>query len=335
MAAKSQFNLVKDIPALIKKNNVLPIYFLFGDDSFLINQTAELLEKELSPLVGSDFDKESYYGSKANIFEIIDYALAFPFSSGKKLIIVKEFDKIKNGEQLVSYIQSPSDYTILILIHLGSIPKFDKEYLRLLAQHGYAFEAPQLKDEAIINWIKDYVKENKKQISDSDARYLTELAGESRDILKMQLDKMFVYMHDSNALSLQLINQHVIPSKEYNIFQLQDAIAQKQNAQAMKIALRILEKDSIAKIIYPLNKYFTGLLQVSELEEKRTKPEIAARIVGTHPYYYPKFVEASKRFSFQKLNEIFKALLEADIALKTTSTNEKTVLTMLMTRILK
>ncbi|MDP2302226.1 MAG: DNA polymerase III subunit delta [Ignavibacteria bacterium] len=335
MAVKSNSSSISDIPALIKKNQILPIYFLFGEDSFLIRQTAEYMEKQLAPLVGTDFDRETYYGSKATAPEILDFANSFPFSGDKKLVIVKEFEKMKDAEQFSNYIQSPADFTILILIYTGSITKFDKEHLQLLEKHGYSFEAKALKEGAVINWISEYVKSKKKNISEPDARYLADLVGESRETLKMQIDKMLTYIENEPGITLDIINSHVIASKEYTIFQLQDALVKRDKKLAMKIAFRMLEKNGVAPILYPLNKYYTGLVQVKELQEKNTRNEIAARIVGTHPYYYPNYIKAAESLSPQKFSEIFEAFLEADLSIKTTNTDEKTILTMLLTRILK
>ena len=61
----------------------------------------------------------------------------------------------------------------------------------------------------------------------------------------------------------------------------------------------------------------------------------AARIVGTHPFYYPQYIRARNLYSDKKLVEIFRALLKADVSIKTTSTNEKTIILILIEEILQ
>ncbi|HRI47066.1 MAG: DNA polymerase III subunit delta [Ignavibacteriaceae bacterium] len=335
MAYKSNSVSITDIPGLIKKNIFYPIYFLYGEDNYLLRNTADYLEKHFTSLIASDFDKEVFYGSKTSIAEIVDYAVSFPFSGEKKLIVVKEFEKIKDADELSNYIKSPSDFTILILVHNSSITKFDKEYLQLLEKAGLAFEAKPLKEGAVIQWVIDYVKSKKKMIPEPEARFLVELAGDSRDTLRMQIDKMLLYIENESSITIQTINDHVVASKEYTIFQLQDALVGNDKNLALKIAYRMLETAGLGAILYPLNKYFAGLAQVKELQEKGTRNEIAARIVGTHPFYYPKYIEASKGFNTKRIAEVFDALLQADSSIKTSSTDDKTILTVLITRIMK
>ena len=72
-----------------------PVYFLAGEDSFSITEAAEALEKAIAPLLTSEFDKQIYFGSSSTISEVIGFAQSFPFGDGKKFILVKEFEKMK------------------------------------------------------------------------------------------------------------------------------------------------------------------------------------------------------------------------------------------------
>ena len=84
-----------------------------------------------------------------------------------------------------------------------------------------------------------------------------------------------------------------------------------------------------------LTRYFTGLAKIPELQSKNTPLHEAARIVGTHHFYYPNYIKARNLFSDQKLVEVFRALLKADISVKTTSSDEKTIITLLIAEMLQ
>jgi DNA polymerase III delta subunit len=84
-----------------------------------------------------------------------------------------------------------------------------------------------------------------------------------------------------------------------------------------------------------LTRYFTGLAKITELQSKNTPVQEAARIVGTHHFYYPNYVKARNIFSDQKLVEVFRALLKADVSFKTTSSDDKTIITLLVAEILQ
>ncbi len=88
-------------------------------------------------------------------------------------------------------------------------------------------------------------------------------------------------------------------------------------------------------IIAMLTRYFTGLAKITELKTKNIPVQEAARIVGTHHFYYPGYVKARTLYSDQKLVEVFRALLKADVSVKTTSSDNKTIITLLIAEILQ
>ena len=139
--AKSRSNIkpVSLASKTFSNGKFLPVYFFFGDDSFSLETILTSLEKAVQPLITSEFDKEVFHGEDRNLIDILDFASAFPFGSGKKLIIVKEFDKLKDKKNLTSYVNSPADFTILVLINYGSIPRSDSEPYKSLIKNDFIF----------------------------------------------------------------------------------------------------------------------------------------------------------------------------------------------------
>lgn len=331
---KQKIPSVAEIEKQLKQKKFLPVYYIFGEDSYQIKHTVSKIEEFLQPEISSDFDKQIFYGSSCNILEVIDFSLSFPFGPGKKLVIVKEFDKIKDTAKLNNYLNSVPDFTILILIHEEGIRSFESKFFKKLVEQGWIFEAKELKAAGLADWAISYVSSRGKRLSSSNATYLVELTGENRSILEMQLEKMLTYLENKTEITFEMIQSHVISSKEYTIFDLQNAIAVRDKEKAFRVGYNLLERENIIPIIAFLNKYFTGLAQITELNEKKMSDADAARIVGTIPYYYPGYKSAREYYDNKKLYRISKALLEADLSVKSTSIDEKTVLTILLTKIL-
>jgi len=88
-------------------------------------------------------------------------------------------------------------------------------------------------------------------------------------------------------------------------------------------------------IVSMLTRYFTGLSKVTELACKNMPDQAAARIVGTHPFYYRGYKKARKLYSDEKLIEVFRTLLKADISIKTTNLDDKTLIAILISEILQ
>ena len=155
-------------------------------------------------------------------------------------------------------------------------------------------------------------------------------------MLEDQLEKICVFLNKEREISIDSIQQVSSELKQFNIFDLQNAIGVKDKAKSITIANNLLENGAEPTfIIAMLTRYFTGLSKITELKSKNVPDMEAARIVGTHPFYYPNYVKARTFYSDPKLVEVFRALLKADVTVKTTSTDDKTIITLLIAEILQ
>lgn len=318
----------------IKAGKLLPIYFFFGEDSFGIENAVKTLEAALIPMIGSDFDRETFQGEEKSIVEIIDFATAFPFGSGKKFILLKDFDKLKDRKVLASYAASPPDFTILAIVNNGPISSIASEPLKTLAEKNYMFEAKELKGNTLVNWLIEFTSAKGKTLTPENARLLMDISGENRNLLESQLDKIFIYLGDKHEITVDAIRALSTHLKEFTIFDLQNAIGKKNKSLALKIAWSMNEKGvEPTYIVHMLTRYFTGLARVNELTEKKIPNQTAARIVGTHQFYYKDYLGARKIYSDNQIINAASALLKADKSIKTSSTDAKTLITILILEI--
>jgi DNA polymerase-3 subunit delta len=334
--AKSKFNIppVSDAVKKLKSGELQPVYLFFGEESYSIESCTKLIEEKAAPFIGTDFDKETFYGEDKNMLDILNFASAFPFGSKKKLIIVKEFEKIRDKKNLSSYAKSPADFSILLLLNNGAISNLDSEPFKTLAEKGFIFEAKELKGNSLIEWLVDYVKANGKILSAENARMLVDISGEDRTMLESQLEKIFIFTGDKKEITIDSIKNLSTVLKEYSIFDLQNALAKKNKGASLKIAFSMLNNGAEPTyIIHMLTRYFTGLSRIRELQEKKLPDQAAARIVGTHPYYYKDYIKARGIYSDKDLFKIAESLLKADISVKTTTTGNKSIISLLIAEI--
>lgn len=333
--AKTKFLSVFDIPKDIKTNGLKPIYYIFGEDTFSFDYAKEVLEKAVTPLLASEFDKETYYGSKNSYSEILSAASTFPFGDGKKFLIIKNAEKPKDKDKLAEYAESPSEFTVMLLFHEGAITKPDSEPYKTLNKLGEIFESKEMKGDALVEWVKNYVKENQRNISDENAQLLIDIVGENRSLIELQLEKIFLFLNDKKEITLESIQQLATELKQYNIFDLINAVGRKDKSKALEIAFNLYESGTdLIQIIAMLNRYFTALSKINEITTMKFSIQEAARIVGTHQYYYKDYLDARRRFSDQDITNAFRALFNADLTIKTSSLDQKTVLTMLIAEII-
>jgi DNA polymerase-3 subunit delta len=329
--SKHGFPSISEAVKGIKRGNLLPVYFFFGEDSFSIDTSVSELNAALKPFLTSDFDKETFYADEKPLSEVIDFALVFPFGSEKKFITYKEFEKARDKKSLQSYIESPAEFTVLLIIHNGSIQNADTVLYRTLLEKNFIYEAKELKGNNLINWLVDYCEVNKKTLNFENAQMIVDIVGENRSMLEAQLDKIITFIGDKVEITLEDIKALSSSLKEYSIFDLEDAIGKKDKARAIKLAFNLLEKGKEPTfIIHMLTRYFTGLARVNEMTELKINDYAAARIVGTHPYYYRDYKQARRAYSDRDIFQASRALLKADLAIKTTSADKKSVVSVLI-----
>ena len=333
--AKSKAPSILDIIPGIQKGNLLPIYYLFGEDFFLLQTTLKSIETAAAPFITSDFDKETFYGDSRTLSEALDFASAFPFGSEKKLIIFRQFEKVKDKKLLKDYAESPIDFTILVFLHDGQITNLDSQPYKTLSKNNFIFEAKELKGKNLLKWIIKHIESQNKSITEENAQLLIDISGENRSLLEGQLEKIITFMNSENEITFKHINALSTKLKQYTIFDLQNAIGKKEKDKALEIGFNLLDGGiELIFVIAMLTRYFTGISRISELTRMKMPDAQAARIVGTHPFYYKDYQKTRTIYSDSDLANAFRALLKADLSIKTTSIDNKNIFTILLSELI-
>lgn len=333
--AKIKSPSILDVLPSVNKGNLKPVYYFYGEDYYLLQNALKAVETSAAEFITSDFDKEVFYGEGKSLDEIFDFASAFPFGSEKKLIVVKQFEKVRDKKPLKQYAVLPADFTVIVFIHDGAISNLNTEPYKTLIQQNFIFEAKEFKGKDLLKWLTGYVEKNSKSISEENAQMMMDISGESRTMLESQLEKIFTFMNEEREITFEHIQALSTKLKQYSIFDLQNAIGKKEKDKAIAIAFNLLDNGAEPVfIVAMLTRYFTGISRVGELTQTKVAPPQAARIVGTHPYFYKDYQQARMNYSDEELTNIFRALLKADLSIKTTSVDFKNVITVFLSEII-
>jgi DNA polymerase-3 subunit delta len=331
MKATSILEALKDI----KKDKLQPLYYLFGEDAYNLSFTLKMIEEKGQPVLSSEFDKETLYGDNVTISHVIGLASTFPFGSEKKIIIVKEADKIKDKKQLKEYALSPTDFTIPVFIHNGVLTNLSSEPFKTLLAQNFLFEAKELKGKYLLDWLINYFELEGKKISSENAQVLVDIVGENRNLLEMQIEKILIHQNEKEV-TIEAIQDVSSSLRQNNIFDLQNAIGAKDKSKALQVAYNLLDNGAEPVfIVAMLTRYFTAVAKISELKAKKIPDTTAARTIGAHNFFYHGYVKARNLYSDNKLIDVFRALLKADVLIKTTSTGNKEIITILIAEILQ
>lgn len=333
--AKIKAPSILDAQREIKKGKLQSIYYFFGEDAYNLASTLKLIEEKVQAFLSTDFDKEVFYGDNVTISQVTGLASTFPFGSEKKIIVVKEAEKIKDKKRLKDYALSPTDFTFLVFIHNGIVTNLNTEPFKTLLEQNCLFETKELKGKYLIDWLVNYCESEGKIISFDNAQVLVDMVGENRNLLEMQIEKLIIYQGEKE-ITIESIQEISSSLKQNTIFDLQNAIGIKDKSKTLQIAYNLLDNGAEPVfIVAMLTRYFTAVAKISELKAKRIPDNTAARTIGVHPFFYPGYVKTRNLYSDNKLIEVFRALLKADVSIKTTSMGSKEIITILLVEILQ
>lgn len=328
---------IENIDKYLDKENLLPVYFLAGKDRFVLEAALEKIKNAVEPLINSDFDREIISMDKGLDFNIVlDAALAFPFGSEKKLIIVRGFENTPDKKKLLPYLTSPADFTVLVITYYSELKNIKQQPFSELASKGFLFEDRKLRPAEMANWIIAQAKKMGIDISYDNAMMLLEFVGNEKTLVEMQLQKFAGYLNGQGEVTADIIENLSSATKEFSIFELQDAIGNGDKSRAMRICYNLLDAGmDILQINAFLSKYLITLASALEFKQKGISNEAAAKELQVSPYYYKKVVSSRYMLSERRLHNAAKALLNSELATKTSGIDRKTTATILITEILK
>jgi len=336
MAKKPIIQSIVEVSKYLSEGKYLPIYLFCGEDNYSIDIAVKTVEKSIASQILSDFDKEVINAEKNQyLSQILDLAFAFPLGGGKKLIILKNFDKINDKKELKTYIENPPEFTILIIIQQSKITDISKEpYLKLM-EYGYLFEARIASGAELVEWAVKKSKKMGMNLSPDNAQAMIEIVGENKALLEIQLQKMLNYLGIREDISYDDILNISSITKEYSIFELQGALGLGEKKKALKIAFNLLDAGvEIVFIINMLAKFVLSIAQITEFIKSHISDYEAPKLAGISYGYYMNCKKATFLMSDEKLLNSSRALLKADLAVKTGISDPKSIISLLISGML-
>lgn len=323
----------RDFQSRLERNLLSPVYLFHGEEDLLIEEGVDaLIRKAVDPATRS-FNLDIVYGSKTDAKSALAIASSFPMMSQRRVVVVKEFEKLAADETakelLSAYLQRPLETTCLILI--APIPDFRRRPFTDLKKHAEVIECKPMYDNEIPAWILDRVRRQGKEIDLDAGQLLQAYAGNSLRAIQNEIEKLFLFIGDRKSISVEDVSQVVGATRGYTVFDLQNAIGRRDMKEAIRILERMLELgESHQLILVMLTRFFHQLWKVGELRSKRVSEREIATELRVPPFYVKQYLGFVTNFTAEHIEAGFKALLEADVELKSSSRDPHIVLDLLV-----
>lgn len=308
----------EEIMSDLKNRIFKPVYFLAGEEPYYIDLITDYIQDKVLPESEKAFNQIVMYGDDTNIPAIIDTARRFPMMSTHQVLIIKEAQSLKKLDDLVIYLEKPLLSTILVFSYKYKTIDKRTKLFKVLESHGVYFESARIRDYLIPPWIERYLMLKGIKSEPNASAMLTEYLGTDLHKIVNELDKLIITLPAGKPfITTEIIEKNIGISKDYNNFELQKAVGEKNILKANMIVHYFADnpKDNpIMLSIASLFGFFSKLLTFHYLTDK-SKNNVAA-VLKVNPYFVKDYEVAASKYNVNKTVQIISLLRTFDLKSK-------------------
>lgn len=304
---------------LIEEKKFEKIYFLHGEEPYYIDLVTEAIISNALEEHERDFNQTIVYGKDVDIPAVLADARSYPTMAERRLVVIKEAQDIRldQYEKFENYFEHPSDQTIFVLNY--KYKSFDKrkKVMKFAAQHGLVFLSEKVPDYKLTDWITMTCKEKGYPIMPKAAILLGEFLGNNLHNINNELEKLFLLVQKGTTINDVHIEENIGISKDYNVFELTNAIGIRDIYKANVIVNYFTHNPKSASIIQVINGLFSHFSRLMTIHFTPNKSrENVASVLRVHPFVAGELLKSAKIYNPKKLAANIEILHEYDLKSK-------------------
>ena len=306
------------IVSKIKSKVYSPIYFLMGEETFYIDHITNLLQDQILSEEEKSFNQTILYAKDTSITELVSLCKRYPINSEYQTVFLKEAqDLSRQIEVLSEYALNPMMSTVLIINYKYKRLDKRKKLFKNIQKFGIILDCKKMYENKIPMWITDVLKKDNYTIDYKSSFILTEYLGNDLNKINNQLNKLKILCSKEKIIDSKLIEKNIGISKEYNVFELRNAIGKKNFKKSIEISNYLSSNTSKHPVQLILSSIFNYFIQIFQLHCINNKSESnISKVLGINPYFINDYVNASKKYSMKNISKIISLINEFDLKSK-------------------
>jgi len=289
----------------LKKKQFKPVYWLEGDEEFFIDQVIEYAENQVLSESEASFNLTVLYGRDTSWPDLINACRKYPMFSDMQVVILKEAQAMKDIEKLESYVEKPLSSTLLFVGYKGKKLDGRTKLSKLLKDRAVLLTSKKLYDNELPEWTSSLIKSKGYTITNKALFLLIDHIGNDLGRLNNEINKLTLNLQGRKNITEDEVETYVGISKEFNVFELQQAVASKDLFKAIRI-IQYFESNPKAaplQVIFPsLYNYFSKVQMIYSVASRDEKSVAAA--IGVSPWFVKDYLQTAMRFSNQEIERV-------------------------------
>lgn len=298
----------------IKKGNTKPVYWLEGEEDYFIDQVIHFAEHSILPESEAGFNLTVFYGRDAAWPDVVNACRRYPMFAERQVVLIKEAQDMKGIEKLEAYVEKPLASTLLFVAYKGKKVDGRTKLAKLLKDKAVYFLSKKIYDSALPEWTDELAKAKGFTITKKALFLLIDHIGNDLSRLSNEIDKLALNLKDRKNITEDDIEQFVGVSKEFNVFELQNAIAQRDLYKAVRIVnyFGSNPKAGPIQLILPSLYNFFSKVQVVYTVPSKDERTVATAL-GVNSFFVKDYVSTATRFSYPEIEKILLLLYEYNL----------------------
>lgn len=315
MPAK-QGKTFQDIMKDLKARRFSPIYILMGEEVYYIDQITNYIAENVLTPAEQDFNLNICFGADVSAVQVTDMAKRFPMMAEYQVVIVKEAQNIHSLDALEKYLKNPAKTTILVWCHKNGKIDARKKVISLAEVHGVVFESKKLKEYQLAGFMQNYLAAKKITIEPKATQMMADHIGADLSRLTSELDKVALSLSENDKrITPDIVEKEVGVSKNFNTFELRDAIVNRNVFKANQIVNYFISNPkagSLYSFLPLLFSYFQNLMIVFYSPNNKSESDIAQILGLKNNWGAKEYIIGMRNYSARKTMDIIAKIREVD-----------------------
>ncbi|MBE7173135.1 MAG: DNA polymerase III subunit delta [Williamsia sp.] len=297
-----------------KNNRYRPVYWLEGEEDFYINQVVDYAEHHLLSEADKGFNLTVFYGRDASWPEVLNACRRYPVFADRQVVLLKEAQHMREIEKLESYIDKPLSSTVLVVAYKEKKVDGRSKFAKLLKEKAELVTTKRLWDSQLPEWTSELIRAKGYTIAQKALLLIVDHIGNDLNRISNEIDKLLVNLQERKNIAEDDVERYIGISKEYNVFELQDAFGKRDLPKAIKI-IQYFESNPKAapmQLVLPsLYSFFSKLFVL--IGTAQSDEKAAAAAIGVSPFFIKDYLEAVKKWGFEGVEKALLLLHEYNL----------------------
>jgi DNA polymerase-3 subunit delta len=288
-----------------KRGVFKPVYWLEGEEDYFIDKVVSYAEQQILPESETSFNLSVFYGKDANWAEVINACRRYPMFAERQVILLKEAQQMRDIEKLEAYFENPLPSTVFVISYKDKKLDARKKMAKLIKDKGELVTIKKMYERELPSWTTELLRTKGLTISPKGLALLGEHIGNDLSRIENEIDKLTVNLGKRTAITEDDIEKYIGVSKDYNVFELQSALAQKDLSKSLRIIQYFDENPKagpIQMVLPALYNYFSKVYMVFGAGTRDEKT--LATTLGVNPYFVKDYLKTAQLFDYNGVEKV-------------------------------